>query len=95
MGSEVQGGAYGADASGRSAFILALEIGPEAYRLPWPVFNQAHHSPPSRREARSSQRQAFRDLGRAYDLPDAGTAGEATAEDFLELVPPLMLQGGQ
>jgi hypothetical protein len=106
---KVLGEAFGSESSGRAAFLLSFQIGDEKYQVTWPVLPCKSGNERATRvqaatalyhdvKARVVSAKFLGIRGAFFNylmLPNGRTAGETAAQDFLELVPRLMLPTGE
>ncbi len=108
VGGKVQAEAFGQDATGRAAFMLAFSIGEDTFRLTWPVLASKKGNTKAAKIQASTAlyhdvkarvvSAKFLGARAAFFtflmLPNGRTASEVGATDFLALVPRLMIGAG-
>jgi|GEM_PF-1415523 len=109
INGKIQAEAFGADGSGRAAFMLAFTISDETFKVIWPVLSSRTNKEKAAKiqaatalyhdvKARvvSAKFLGARNAFFGYLMLSTGqTASEATSADFLDLVPHLMLGKGE
>lgn len=108
VGGKITSEVFGVDETGLAAFMLAFQIGDERFRLMWPVLpSKKGHEKAAKIQAATALYHdvkakvvsaKFKGVRVAFFeyllLPNGQTTAQASAADFLELVPRLMLKSG-